>query len=330
MSQAQVILLPDGEKAKEWKELEFLLKKFSGLDLDRKSIMIALGGGTVGDVACFAASIYLRGIKCIQVPTTLLAQVDSAHGGKTGINFLKYKNQIGSFHMPVATIIDTRFLETLSREQIVDGLGEIIKAGLIKDPSILSLLKKHTIHSLRTSSDLQKIIKKSIVVKKYFTGKDFNDNGLRQILNVGHTIGHALELKYKISHGRAVLIGMIEELSLSESLKLTHPSVWENLANLLNKLGIIVDRDTKADWKTILHDKKIRGNKIEFPVVVKEGKSKLVSINLDLLKSKFQVKEEFNAKTRRDVERVLKDIKEGKNLSPSFTTVKEARAYLEN
>lgn len=281
---SNIITIPDGEKAKEWRELEKLLQKFSLLNLDRNSIIIALGGGTLGDVTGFAASIYLRGIKYIQIPTTLVSQVDSAHGGKTGINFMGYKNQIGTFQLPCAIVIDNRFITSLKEDQIVDGLGEIIKAGIIRDKTILSLLSKHNIHNLASSHDMQKIIKKSIAVKNYFTNKDFRDNKARQILNVGHTLGHAIELKYKISHGKAVIVGMIEELMFTESLKLTAPSVRKNLENLLADMGIEIDMTMKADWKTIVHDKKIFGDKIDFPVVIREGSVKLIKMDLESLK----------------------------------------------
>lgn len=280
---SNIILLPDGEKAKEWNELEKLLREFSDLNLDRNSIVVALGGGSIGDIAGFTASIYLRGIKYIQVPTTLLAQVDSAHGGKTGINFLGYKNQIGTFQLPLAIVVDKRFPVSLSEEQIIDGLGEIIKAGLIKDRAILTLLKKHTISNLVQSSDFSMIIKKSIAVKNYFTEKDFRDNTSRQILNVGHTIGHAIELKYKISHGKAVIIGMVQELKIAESLKLTSSSVRTNLESLLSQLGIKLDMNMKADWKTIIHDKKVSGSTIDFPVIMNEGRVKLVKLDLRVL-----------------------------------------------
>ena len=279
-----VALIPDGEIVKEWNEVEKLLKKFVKLNLDRSSIVVALGGGTVGDMAGFASSVYLRGIRYIQVPTTLLAQVDSAHGGKTGINFLKYKNQIGSFHLPIATIIDTRFLKTLSTEQIVDGLGEIIKAGIIKDPSILSLLQKESVASITSSKLMPTIISKTIKVKEYFVKKDLKDSGSRQLLNFGHTIGHAVETGYKISHGKSVIIGMLQELAFTESLKLTLPSVRKNLVKLLSSLGIKIDSSLKTDWRKIMRDKKIISSKITFPVVEKEGKSKLVMLDLKKLK----------------------------------------------
>jgi 3-dehydroquinate synthase len=285
IKKSNIILISDGEKAKDWKELEKLLGKFIKLNLDRKSIVIDLGGGTVGDIVGFVCSIFLRGIRYVQVPTTLLSQVDSAHGGKTAINFSGYKNQIGSFYLPIATIIDTRFIKSLSNEQIVDGLGEIIKAGLIKDTSILSILKRHTTETLIKSKDLSKIINKSIKVKEYFVGNDFKDNKSRQILNVGHTFGHAIELKYKMSHGRAVIIGMIKELVFTEALGLTKLSTKENLLNLLKSLGINFDQNLKVDWKTIIHDKKVVGNKIIFPVIEGEGKAKLVSLYLKDFKS---------------------------------------------
>jgi 3-dehydroquinate synthase len=228
----------------------------------------------------FAASIYLRGVRYIQIPTTLLAQVDSAHGGKTGVNFLGCKNQIGSFCLPIAVVIDRRFLTQLREEQIIDGLGEIIKAGLIRDPSILTLLKKETVSRIVKSQNIEKVIRKAIAVKQFYVGLDFRDNNLRQILNFGHTIGHAIELKYAISHGRAIIIGMLQELAFTEKFKLTDPSIRENLSNLLISLGVSVDEGMRADWKTIFHDKKITNGKIVFPVVRKEGKAVLRTMKL--------------------------------------------------
>lgn len=286
ISKSQIILLPDGEKAKDWNEIEKLLLKFISMGLDRKSLVIAFGGGTIGDSVGFATAIYLRGINYIQIPTTLLAQVDSAHGGKTGINFKNYKNQIGSLHLPIAIIIETRFAISLPREQVISGLGEIIKAGFIKDVSILSLLRKHTISDLVKSTDLEKVIKKSITVKEYFVSKDFEDSNLRSILNVGHTFGHAIELEHKISHGMAVIVGMLQEFAFTESQKLTRPSVRENLEKLLSQLEIEVDTKIKADFKIIAHDKKVIGDRILFPVVESEGRVKLVNLPIQKLINK--------------------------------------------
>ncbi len=278
ISKQNIILVPDGESAKDLKQVENILKKFIALGLDRKSVVIAMGGGSVGDVTGFAASIYLRGIRYIQIPTTLLAQVDSAHGGKTGVNFSSYKNQIGSFYPPTAIILDKRFLQSLSNEQVVDGLGEILKAGLIKDPSILSLLQKEKVSTLPKSQYIETLVRKTVEVKRYYAGRDFKDVGPRQILNFGHTIGHALELKYKISHGRAVLLGMLQELEIAEIMKATPHTVTENLLVLLSTLGVKIEQNLKPDLKTLIHDKKIAGMYLYLPVIEKMGQAKLLKV----------------------------------------------------
>ena len=279
-----IILVPDGEAAKRWSEAEKLLKKFVQLGLDRQSIVIALGGGTVGDAAGFAASVYLRGIRYAQVPTTLLAQVDSAHGGKTGIDFALFKNIVGTIAAPIAIIVDPRFLKSLSRGQTIDGLGEILKAGLIKDPSILALLAKEKVSTLTKSRNLSAIIAKSIAVKDFYTRADPRESGLRQMLNAGHTIAHALELKYKMSHGRAVIEGLRQELALGEKLGITEPKVRMRFEALLKHLGIPLDAKLKPDWQSILHDKKRTGNFLTLPLIISEGKPKLVRLPIEKLK----------------------------------------------
>jgi 3-dehydroquinate synthase len=172
----------------------------------------------------------------------------------------------------------------LSREQIADGLGEIIKAGLVKDKSILKILNKETLGSLPESVRLPALIRKSIKVKLSYTEKDFKDATVRQLLNAGHTIGHAIELKYKISHGRAVILGLLQELAFTEFLGMTSPLVQKNLIALLNRLGMDIDSTMKAEWPAILHDKKVSGDSIYFPVIQKEGKSKMVLLKLNVLR----------------------------------------------
>lgn len=247
--QPALVTVPDGEKAKQWHVLARLLKDFSRHGLDRQSIVVIMGGGTVGDLAGFAASIYMRGIRYVQVPTTLVAQVDSAHGGKTGIDFLGAKNQVGAFYPANAIVIDHRFIVSLSKSQIEDGLGEIIKYGLIQDPSILALLAKETVRSIQKSPRLASIIEKSIRVKDFYTRSDFKEHKGRIMLNFGHTYGHAIELKYGVSHGYAVLVGMLAELRLGEKLGITSMSVRKNLLELLSKLGIGVEGRFKFDGR---------------------------------------------------------------------------------
>lgn len=279
-SKLKIIFLPDGEKAKEWNVAQALLSQLIDLNIDRRGLLIAFGGGTIGDAVGFTASIYKRGLPYIQIPTTLVAQVDSAYGGKTGINFKGFKNQIGTTYNPVAVVADIKILKTLNNNQMVDGLGEIIKYGFIKDRSIINLLEKETVSSLKKNKSLEAIIRKSIKVKYFFTGKDPDDKGIRQMLNFGHTIGHAIELKYKISHGSAVIAGMLAELSVTEKLGITKKGTRQKLEKLLAKLGIETEKKIIPDWKAIAKDKKIISDRIILPVVKRIGTSFLVTIRL--------------------------------------------------
>ena len=285
-SKIKLIRIPNGEIAKEWEVLGKLLHEFIKTGLDRKSLVIALGGGSVTDLVGFASSIYLRGISYINIPTTLLAQVDSSIGGKTVINFLGYKNQIGSFYNPTAVIIDSRFLKTLRKEQIIDGFAEIIKVGLIKDPRILEIIKSYNV-KISQSPLVKELIFRSIKVKQYFIKRDPKDKNIRQILNFGHTVAHALELKYGLSHGEAVLNGMIEELKIAEKLRETKPEVRFFLEKLFNDLDIKV-KQLRPDWKYILRDKKIIGDEINLPVVKKIGEAKIIKIKIDRLISQIR------------------------------------------
>lgn len=285
-SDVKIIQVPNGEEAKEWDTLRGLLNDFTENGLDRKSLVIALGGGSITDLVGFASSIYLRGINYVNIPTTLLGQVDSGIGGKTAINFQGYKNQIGSFYEPIAIIVDVRFLETLNEAQIIDGLAEIIKAGLIKNPSILDIIKSHSFTELKEKPVIEELILKAIKVKEYFISIDPRDNGIRQILNFGHTIAHALELKYGLSHGQAVLIGMVEELRFGERLGETKSEVINYLNEIIRGLNITFEiKKLKIDWESILHDKKVLGSEINLPIVKKIGEAELIKVKLDKLAS---------------------------------------------
>ena len=282
----KVVLIPNGEKAKDWDVLRGLLAKFAKFRLTKRSLVIALGGGSVSDLVGFACSIYKRAaILYINIPTTLLAQVDASIGGKTAIDFEGYKNLVGSFYEPVAVFLVAGFLKSLSEEQFLDGMAEIIKAGLIKDPVILDVLDSCGMTELRKRPLLlEKLILRAIAVKEYFVKKDPKDNGARQALNVGHTIGHALELKYELSHGRAVLLGMMQELLLVEQLGIKTSEAGHRLSKTLRCLGINLDHHQfVVDRRSILHDKKIVGKEIILPVVERVGKARLVEVRLDKL-----------------------------------------------
>ncbi len=215
------IPVPAGEKLKDIQSVYPIYESLLSEKADRDSLLIALGGGTIGDVGGFIASTYLRGIDWIGVPTTLLAQVDSSVGGKTGINHKAGKNLIGTFHQPKAVICDTRFLKTLGRQEIISGIGEISKVALTFDPPFFSFLEKNLPALLKLDSKVAaKCIQKALQWKCVAVQKDeFDRKGVREVLNFGHTFGHALEsaTQYKkFQHGEAVIWGMRFAVALSE------------------------------------------------------------------------------------------------------------------
>jgi 3-dehydroquinate synthase len=218
------VLIPDGEEYKSLADTEKIYSALLKAKLDRKSALVALGGGVIGDITGFAAATYMRGIDFIQVPTTLLAQVDSSVGGKTGVNHPLGKNMIGAFWQPRLVWIDTATLDTLPRREFLSGLGEVIKYGVIWDELFFEYLEKNRDKILKLDpAALTYIISRSCEIKSEVVSKDERESGLRAILNYGHTIGHAIETitgYRKYLHGEAVAIGMYMEAKLSEQLGL--------------------------------------------------------------------------------------------------------------
>lgn len=264
-------IINPGESSKTLETVESILSDMLDLNFTRKSKIIALGGGVVGDIAGFCASIYMRGIEFIQVPTTLLAQVDSSVGGKTGVNLPKGKNMIGSFYQPQVVLIDVDTLKSLNNREIVSGLGEVIKYGLIWDREFLNEIKNSLkdILSLKEKT-LKNIIKKSCKIKAEIVSKDEREIGIRKILNYGHTIGHALETitDYKLySHGQAILIGMYYEASMAKNLNMIDSSYFKEIENIIQSLEISLDISRYSREELIdnmMGDKKNRDGKISF------------------------------------------------------------------
>lgn len=236
-----VALVPDGEEAKSWSVAEKLIGDLLEHSFNRQSILIAFGGGAVGDLAGFVASIYLRGVRFIQVPTTLLAQADSSLGGKTAVNHPKGKNLIGSFHQPSLVFSDTNLLRTLPRKEILSGLGEVVKHGVVADQTLFSFIEDNTGKLVDADPNaLAYVVNRSVAIKGPLVTLDERDSkGARAILNYGHTTGHALEIlsKFEMGHGEAVALGMIAASRISESLGLITSSDTERLRILLTALG---------------------------------------------------------------------------------------------
>jgi 3-dehydroquinate synthase len=214
-----VLFLPAGERFKRLPQVERLAAELAQAGTDRSSLLIAFGGGIVGDLAGFLAAIYMRGIDYIQVPTTLLAQVDSSVGGKTGVNLAAGKNLIGSFHHPRAVFADIDVLQTLPDRELRAGLFESVKAGIIRDPALFRFMEQNAAAILRREpAALERVIAASIRMKANVVGIDERESGLRMILNYGHTLGHAIEAATgyrKLLHGEAIAWGMLAALQIA-------------------------------------------------------------------------------------------------------------------
>jgi len=264
-----LILVPDGEKAKQWSIVEELLGKLLEAGLDRKSTIIALGGGTVGDLAGFAASIYMRGIDVIQIPTTLLAMVDSSIGGKTAVNHPKGKNLVGSFHQPSQVLIDPVLLETLPECEIRSGLAEVIKYGVISDTRLFELLESKGLDEL-SLENMEEIIALCATTKADYVERDEEDReGIRAALNYGHTVGHAIETISKniVNHGEGVAIGMIAAAWISKQNELLSEQDYQRIRNLVEKYGLPskTPSEDHSEIIEIMHrDKKAEEGKIRF------------------------------------------------------------------
>lgn len=282
------IKILDGEENKNFSNVNKLIDSLDKVNCKRDTFLISLGGGTTGDIVGFLASIYMRGINYINIPTTLLAMVDSSMGGKTGVNIDTAKNIIGTFHQPYGVFIGTKFLDTLSAKDIRSGLGEIIKYGLIDNLNLLEVVCQNydCIIQLKDKILIKKIILESCKIKKKFVEKDVNDNNYRNILNFGHTFGHIIEMKYqskKISHGEAILNGIYLSIKLSyfkgHMTKATYSIILEKFKRLNVEYSHKLDFD---DLKLINKDKKTSSKHMRFillkdiakPVIVGDIKFK--------------------------------------------------------
>lgn len=274
------ITIPSGESIKSREMKEEIEDNLLEHKFGRDSIIIAIGGGVIGDLAGFVASTFNRGIPIIHVPTTLLAMADSSIGGKTAINTKHGKNLIGTFHQPDAVFADMDFLETLPDDEFKSGLAEIIKQGIIQDKELFDFLEKHAKDILERKKDvLQHVIKRSIELKKQVFELDSHEMGLRQILNFGHTVGHALEAynNYKMKHGFAVAAGMIVEARISAMTKNLKEDEEKRMKNIIKAFGF-PSLDSNISTSRIIglmaSDKKSKGNRPRFVLIDKIGKAK--------------------------------------------------------
>jgi 3-dehydroquinate synthase len=240
-SESEPILIPDGERFKTLQTVSRIYEALVRARADRSAVLIALGGGVVGDVAGFAAATYLRGVRLVQIPTTLLAQVDSAIGGKTGVNLAVGKNLVGAFHTPRLVVADPRVLSTLPRREFRAGLYEVVKYGVIGSDTLFQRVRESLpLLFAREPDALTNIIAESCRIKAEVVSADERESGLRRVLNFGHTVGHALEAatKYRrLRHGEAVAYGMRAAVALGARRGITPPDVSDAVGSLIAQMG---------------------------------------------------------------------------------------------
>lgn len=287
-------LIPDTEKSKSVRTAFTVINDLARYDLKRKIFIIAFGGGVVGDLAGFVASVYKRGIAYVQVPTTLLAQVDSSIGGKTAVDLIQGKNLVGTFYQPKAVFSDLSFIKTLSRKQLRSGLAEVIKYGIIKDPGLFVYLEKNYKKILKRNLDaLEYIVFRSCRIKAKIVEQDEREGrGIRTILNFGHTLGHAIELAgnfRRYNHGEAVGLGMLLATDISKALNLIGQSTAVRIENIVRAVGLPT-RVQKISCGQIMRgfyrDKKFIGSKNRLVLVSGIGVTKIVeNVPIEIIKA---------------------------------------------
>ena len=284
---AKVIEIPDGEEYKSLEWAGMIYDQLIEFEMDRNSPLIALGGGVIGDITGFVAATYMRGIPYVQVPTTLLAQVDSSVGGKTAVNHPKGKNMIGAFYQPLFVFIDVKTLDTLDPREVRAGLAEVVKYGIIGSEELFSFLEKNFNKILSLDENaLRHIIKVSCEIKSSVVAADERETGLRAILNFGHTFGHAVEAltHYKqYRHGEAVAIGMLFASELSHKMGISSEGMVARLSSLLENIGLPVKNKafTAAEYiKSMMLDKKVVAGDLRFVLPECMGSVRIENVDI--------------------------------------------------
>jgi 3-dehydroquinate synthase len=278
-AQIHIFTVPDSEAGKSFATYQKLLDWLGATGFARNDLVIAVGGGAVTDLSGFVASTWLRGIDWIAVPTTLAAMVDAAVGGKTGINSEYGKNLIGSFYSPISVLVDLSWLDTLSDRDFAAGLAEVLKSGFIADGQIVELLNAKTLSEVRTNQALTlELISRTVAVKAKVVSGDFKESFDREILNYGHTLGHAIELhsKYMLRHGECVSIGLVFAANLANQAGILSDEITALHVSILERLGLPVSYESRH-WPELRAnmaiDKKSRSGTLRFVAISEIGKT---------------------------------------------------------
>ncbi len=295
----EFLVLPSGEASKNFDSYTKIIDELSNLRMNRSDLLCALGGGVIGDLAGFAASTYMRGMEFVQIPTTLLAMVDSSLGGKTGINHQSSKNRVGTFYEASQVYRDPTFLNTLPKAEFSNGFAEIIKYAIGFDRSLGDLLDRVNLDSMNDMDLIMKIVEKCVEIKQTVVKQDEKDKGIRQLLNFGHTIGHAIESYYNyegVSHGEAVAIGMAMKLKMAFDEKVISDEEYHTWIKRILKFGLPVKLVQNNDLCKILElvsfDKKATGKNIRWIEIQKIGELKVIENGMDVLMEKLNCKKD--------------------------------------
>jgi 3-dehydroquinate synthase len=279
-----IIKMPAGEEHKNQQTVDHIIAELLQLEAGKNTVLIGVGGGVVTDITGYVAAIYMRGIKFGLVPTSILAMVDAAIGGKNGIDVGLYKNMVGTIRQPDLIVYDYSFLPTLPVKEWVNGFAEIIKHACIKDRLLFSMLEKYSLHDFQADSTLvAELVEKNVAIKNAVVLNDEFEKGERKLLNFGHTIGHAIENLHQLPHGHAVSIGMAAACNLSEQLNGLHFNDAKRIILLLAKYHLPVDIETEYEkvFEVLKMDKKRSGNTVSFILLNKIGEAVIKPISLE-------------------------------------------------
>ena len=285
------LVLSPGEASKIQATIDYILQELIKAEADKATVMVGIGGGVITDIAGYAASIFKRGMQLVLAPTTILAMVDAAIGGKNGVNIGPYKNMAGTIYQPAKIIFDYNFLDTLPKDQWINGFAEIIKHACIQDEHLFELLEKHNLDDfIQNKLGVANLIEDNVRIKTQIVLEDEQENNKRKLLNFGHTIGHAIETNHHLPHGHAISIGMVIAATFSEEINMFSSADKERLVNLLIKYGLpVITQFNKTEiWERLIMDKKRQQDTLDFILLDKIGKAKVHNLPLVQLKDMIE------------------------------------------
>lgn len=291
-SEYRVLIVEAGEKHKTWETIELLAEKLAAFEAHKHTRLVGIGGGMVTDITGFLASVYMRGINCSFVPTTLLSMVDAAIGGKNGINVGLYKNMLGNIRQPGFILYDLSFLESLQDKEWSNGFAEIIKYACIGDAALFEELSASTLTAYKIRAEkLNNLIRRCVQQKNEIVLADEQENGIRKLLNFGHTTGHAFETLYHLQHGQAVAFGMIVALIASENILGTSADIRLQLVQLLAQYALEsrLRIDVEKVMDTVKRDKKRKDGTIDFILLAETGRAVIEPVTFDQVRNALQI-----------------------------------------